>query len=320
MMWLAIVVVLVAVGSYANSLPNGFLMDDHYNVVENAEIRSLGNIGRIFSHPVGAGSDSSYERRINQNYWRPLVLTSYALDHQIWGLNAIGYHLTNVLLHALVCLLLFLLVHRLTERRTAASAAALLFALHPVHTEVVNLVTYRTELMAALFVLAALLVNATSNRRLGIDLIALPLLYALGLLSKETAVTLPGWLLLQDFACGRLSFVVPRALLRRGARTYVPLLLCLIGYFAVRAALVQAPAMDFFSGLTAWERAWSMLKIYGLYIRLMLWPWPLLTFYDWTVMRPAVSLADAGPGWAWGRCCSLGFSSCDGGDAHAGPG
>ena len=74
-----------ALFSYANTLQNGFAMDDRYNVVENEQIRSLAGVPGLFAQPVGAGSSDSYDRRIGQGFWRPLTLTSYALDYVCGG-------------------------------------------------------------------------------------------------------------------------------------------------------------------------------------------------------------------------------------------
>jgi len=286
-----VTVLAVAVGVFANSLGNGFAMDDAYNVVANEQIRSLRSIPALFTRQWGADAPTRYHQAINRAYWRPLVAASFALDHRLWGLRPAGYHLTNVLLHAAVSLLVLLLVLRLTGSGWGAAAGALIFALHPVHTEAVNLVSYRTELLAALFVTAALALHGRAGRRRPWELAALLLLYALGLASKEMAVTLPGWLLLQDLALGRPGRG-GAGWLRRAAWTYAPLVLCLAGYLALRAATLDHAGSDFFHGLEPGLRALSVLKIYLHYVRLMLLPWPLLPFYDWTVLPPATSYGD----------------------------
>lgn len=285
-------------GAYANSLANGFAMDDAYNVVANEQIRSLRGVPALFTRQWGADAPTRYHQRINRAYWRPLVAASFALDHSLWGLRPAGYHLTNVLLHAVVSLLVLVIVLRLTGSRWGAVAGALAFALHPVHTEVVNLISYRTELLAALFVTAAVALagHGRAGPRRPWAPLALLLLYALGLASKETAVTLPGWLLLQELVLLREpGGDASRRPLNRAqlAWTYAPLVLCLAGYLALRAATLDRAGSDFFFGLEPGLRVLSVLKIYLHYVQLMLLPWPLLPFYDWTVLPPATSCGDA---------------------------
>lgn len=291
-------VVVLAVATYANTLANGFVMDDHYNVVENGAIRRLAAVPQFFTNPLAHGARRDYDRQINQAYWRPLALTSYALDYSVWQLEPLGYHLTNVLLHAGVSLLVLLLLLHLGLAPPGAVAAGVLFALHPVHTEVVNLITYRTELLAAAFVLLALLVAVRWGQRADPWI---PVLFACGLASKETAVTLPLWLLLLDFSGAvRPSSVPwsPKSIDLLGARPpglvrrYLPLALVLLGYLLLRHLLLQSSAIDFFAELSAEQRLLSVAKIYYRYLQLLVFPWPLIPFYDWTVLAPASGWAD----------------------------
>ncbi len=304
----ALLVALVALLAYANNLPNGFAMDDGYNVVDNALVRDLSNVPTFFTQPLGANADDAYSRQINSGYWRPLVLTSYALDHAVWGLDPFGFHLTNDLLHALVSALVVLLVFRLLTLTPAtgppsapgapgtraapalpfAVAAGLWFAVHPVHTEAVDLVTYRTELLATLFAALALLTLLRDPARRPRTLALVALLYAAGLASKETAVTLPGWLFLTELATR-----TQRPLLRRPTwALYAALALVLAGYLALRAHLLTPTDIRFFGDLEAPLVALSVASIYGEYVRLLLAPWPLTPFYDWTILPPAASLTD----------------------------
>ncbi|MBN2489608.1 MAG: hypothetical protein JXQ29_02005, partial [Planctomycetes bacterium] len=110
------------------------------------------------------------------NYYRPVIALSYMLDTFFWGrtqkwhefaksgarselkwerLNPVGFHLTNVLVHALNSLLVFLLVRSLCRRHWVALAAGVLFAVHPIHTESVTWIAGRTDVMATTFYLAA---------------------------------------------------------------------------------------------------------------------------------------------------------------------
>ena len=290
---LALLPAAAALLTYANTLPNGFVADDHYNVERNPTIRRLADIPSHFARPWASHATGKLDREINQNYWRPLSSTTFALEHALHGGRPWAYHLSNALLHALCVGLLALLLLGLVDSPSGALLGALFFAVHPVHSETVNLLTYRTELLATAACLGALLVHASSSLRRGTRTALVCLLYACGLAAKESAVTLPAWLFLFDLVrVGRGG-----AHLRELARTYLPLAALLAGYLALRAHLLQAQALPFFGDLGPGLRFLSVMKIYLLYVRLLLVPWPLLPFYDWTVLPPAASIAD-GEAWA----------------------
>lgn len=288
-LWAALAVAVVAFMAYANNLGNGFAMDDRYTVLGNPGIRSLANLPRFFVSSWGQ-AQQGFDNAINQGYWRPLSEVALALDFRLHELRPLGYHLTNNLLHAAASALTFLLLCRLGLGLFGATIGGLWFAVHTVHTEAVNLITYRTELLSCLFAIAAVYVGAHEQRSWRRALAAAGL-YALGLMAKETAVTAPVILLWIDLV--RAERRLPRLQdLKDMARIQAPLFLVLLLYFAVRARLVQTTALPFFAGLPAHLTAASVMSIYETYVRLLFLPWPLLHFYDWTVLPPAQSLTD----------------------------
>lgn len=274
----------VALLAYGNNLSNGFAMDDGYNVVQNESIRSLADVPSYFTSAWGATASEEYDQALNRSYWRPMSTVSFAVDYAVYGLRPWGWHLTNNLLHGAVSMLVLLLMLRLGTSLPAALAGGLLFALHPLHTEAVDLVTYRTELLATLFSLLAIIVHLAPERRRWTGVLV-ALLYAAGLASKETAVTLPGWILLLDLARGErrlASLALPQA----------GLAAVLVAYLALRNALLPGTSIHFFAGLDGGLVFMSVMKIYLLYVRLLILPWPLTPFYDWTILPPASSMWD----------------------------
>ncbi|MCK4738952.1 MAG: hypothetical protein KAT46_03295, partial [Deltaproteobacteria bacterium] len=145
--------------------------------------------------------------------WHPLTLLSFGLDYQLWGLNPFGYHLTNLILHALNTILVAVLTMQILERIyvveekliksfTTILVTTLLFALHPTHVESVAWVSERKDLLCAFFFLLSLItyLKWVQNKALFRSGYALSLLFfALALLSKPMAVTLPFVLLILDF-------------------------------------------------------------------------------------------------------------------------
>ena len=143
----------VAFFIFASTFSNPFLHDDIAIIGENPLVRESGRILEAFRHDYWAVLETN-ERR--DRLYRPLTITSLALNHALGGLNPVGYRVVNALFHVLACLALFWLCIRFGLSRNAAGAVSLLFALHPVHTEAVNAVVARADLMAAVGVFGGL--------------------------------------------------------------------------------------------------------------------------------------------------------------------
>lgn len=161
----------IALAVYANTLGHGFAYDDFWYLVNNPTVRSLDQAVRFFSKPA---DDYRF-------HYRPLTVLSFSLDYALAGLRPWFYHAENILLHALVTLLVYLVLRPLGEQ--TAWLAAALFAVLPVHTEVVANVASRSELLASALGLAALW------QRDRPWLAAALLLFAL--LAKESPVAIP---------------------------------------------------------------------------------------------------------------------------------
>ncbi len=190
--FLCCLLVLLVLIVFGPSLTHDFVWDDHGLIVQNPDIHVEGHWARPFLRSfwqTGANTEDP-----TRSFYRPLVSISYRLDYLVWGLNPMGYHLTNLLLHATVTCLVYLLGLRLLEGRTPAFVAAALFAVHPSHVENVVWISGRTDLLSALFVLAALLAfpHGDNRSRLGWrPVAAVSLFYLLALLGKEMALSAP---------------------------------------------------------------------------------------------------------------------------------
>ncbi len=182
----ALVVLLLVVGLvYANNFFAGFVSDDKMLIVEKQA---------FFSHPgssikILALSDAPLGEKTP--YYRPVNTLSYMLDHYLWGLHPFWYHLENILLHALVVMLFYLLLMEVFEDGRLAFLAALLFAVYPVNAEAVDLISARNTLLCAAFSLFSLLL--LSKRGFKWTILSL-LSYILALMSKEPAVIIPFFL------------------------------------------------------------------------------------------------------------------------------
>ncbi|MEE9911974.1 MAG: tetratricopeptide repeat protein [Deltaproteobacteria bacterium] len=171
--------------------------DDHIYVTENRHIQS----GITLTGLHWAFSTTYAE------FWHPLTWLSLMLDYQLYGLNAGGYHLTNLLLHIMSTLLLFWLFHRMTGALWKSAFIAALFALHPLHVESVAWVSERKDVLSAFFWMLTLCLYVYYTEKPVIKRYWLVLLcFACGLMSKSMVVTLPVVLILLDYwPLGRLQ-------------------------------------------------------------------------------------------------------------------
>ncbi len=196
---LAIVLLGTAVLVFAGAIDHDFTnWDDGEYVVGNRAIERLDAAGvREMFRPSS----------VVVGNWAPLTILSYAVDYSLWGRRPFGYHLTNVLLHALAVVLLFLLLDRILSRGdpdaslAPAAIAAALFAIHPVQVESVAWIAERKNVLGMVFLLAAFLawLRATTPRlRPGAYLVFL-FLFAAALLAKAQGVFLPPLLVLYEW-------------------------------------------------------------------------------------------------------------------------
>lgn len=197
--------------TYAAALTAGFTADDFFIL---ARLKAANGLQHA----------TSYFRAGFFEYYRPAAFVSHALDWSLWGAEAFGFHLTNVLLHTGSAVLVWALGRRFLDG-AAPVAAALLFALHPGSHEAVYWIAARFDLLATFFTLLALL--CLNGRTMG-GRIAGWVAFGVALLSKESAISLliiaPAW-----------DVWVDRRDWRTTARRLVPLLLVAAAYLAVRS-------------------------------------------------------------------------------------
>ncbi|HMC83410.1 MAG TPA: tetratricopeptide repeat protein [Candidatus Polarisedimenticolia bacterium] len=287
--------VLLSFLLYGNTLSNAFVHDDKPLVAENRLIREPGGLGRIFSSGYWTTGDQSVPE-----LYRPVAVATLALNHFLGGANPIGYHLINILLHACVCALVYGLALELSAGTAVAWAGALLFAVHPVHTEAVAPVVGRTEILAAGFFLSALLLDRIAQRRTARRyrfLAGASLCYLAALFSKENAVAFPAVLLLTDL-------VLPsggdyRQVLRRRSWEYGLYLSATVVYLGARYAVlggivrsITKPIDNPILAADSWTGFLTALIAAGKYVGLLLWPLHLSADYSRDQIPLATGLFD----------------------------
>ncbi len=192
--------ILIGLIVYSNTLKNTLFWDDDDNIVNNVYIKSFRYLPQIFlSNQIeGVGQKS--------NQYRPLLLLSYSLEYHVFGINPFIYHFDNMMLHIINSILIFYLVQDLIKKSTIKWKlkfwnstgtslkptvlipffSATLFLTHPVQTEAVSYVAGRTDLLALIFMLSAIMFYLRKK-----SWVFIGFFYILSILSKETAIILP---------------------------------------------------------------------------------------------------------------------------------
>jgi len=196
--------VLAGLAIYENSLGNPFHYDDQLSVEDNRNIRTIGNIPGFFTDPGTMTADPS-----KAGHYRPLVVTSYAINYAIGGLNPVAYHITNLVFHVGSAFLVFLIMRAMLRGMDqvvlAAPAAGLIFLVHPFNSEAVNYITARSSVMSGFFYLLGFYcwVRFREGKPLtSIFYLTSLLAFVAGMLSKEVVITLPIVLWLYDLYFG----------------------------------------------------------------------------------------------------------------------
>jgi tetratricopeptide (TPR) repeat protein len=136
----------------------------------------------------------------HNDLWNPLVWLSFMFDYKLFGLNAGGYHVTNLILHILSSLLLFWLFHRRTGAIWKSAFVAAFFALHPLHVESVAWVSERKDTLSAFFWMLTLCLYVRYTEKPAVKRYLFVLFsFACALMSKPMAVTLPVVMILLDY-------------------------------------------------------------------------------------------------------------------------
>ena len=265
----AVLAIVLSFALFGNGIGGNFVFDDTIVVVGNPFINEqLDGFGKIFTTPYFA-----YQPR--PGLYRPLTIASYSLNSFIFGFSPVGFHVVNILLHALTSFLVFILFYRVGGKITAF-AGFLFFIFLPVHVEAVTSIVGRAEILSLLFTVGALILALKQRYVFASGL------FFLGLLSKEMAVSfLPIFLFLEflwhkksvkavskDF----LYFIPPLVL-------YSVLRYVALGKYFLKndATFVYNPIKfaPFLSGIL------TSFKVFYLYLEKIFFPYSLSTDYSY---------------------------------------
>jgi len=181
-------VFFVAFAQYTNTFKHDYAWDDAIVLTENSRVqKGLTNVPELFENIKTMKTEHRYG-------YRPITLLSFAAEVQFWGLSPKAGHVGNTIYYALLCVLIFyFLRHFFPDREMEMLIITLLFAVHPLHTEVVANIKSRDEILVMLFGIAGLLqFRKFINSYKVIPFLLALLAFLLAFLSKENAITFGG--------------------------------------------------------------------------------------------------------------------------------
>jgi protein O-mannosyl-transferase len=271
--WICVGLVILTWAVFIQTLRYDFVnYDDPHYVYQNTRIISginVANVAWAFTH-------------VHSENWHPLTTITHMLDCQLHGLNAGWHHFTNVFLHCLAVVLLFVALERMTGALWRSAFVSAVFAVHPLHVESVAWISERKDVLSALFFMLTLLAYLHYTRAPSIGrYVTVGLVFAFGLMAKPMLVTLPFVLLLLDYwPLGRFEARRSNTVrqLKRLVLEKVPLI-TLSAVSSIVTFLAQRGAIGWTEQLPMSERISNAFVAYVVYVRQMFWPARLAVFY-----------------------------------------
>jgi hypothetical protein len=267
--WIWLLPILV----YIDTLGNGYVLDDKGLLIDNLMTeKGLAGLNHIFASGFRATLQTP-----DFEFYRPLPKAIFALIWWISPANPLLPHLVNVILFAAICyLVLVFLTESLKVSHETAVAATLLFALHPIHTEVVANSKGLDELLAAFFILLALKQSLQTGNSVS-NGVKIFIYMTLGMLSKESAVVFAGLLPLCMWFVNGYSF-------KQIVIKTSPALFSIFTVLGIRLVVLKNtsievnPLLNFFAGIdNPLLRIWNALYMQTVYIGKLILPYPLLS-------------------------------------------
>jgi len=300
------VTIVVACLAYARTLGFDLVWDDLGLLAYIEQVRAEGGWPALLR--------AEFRLDVPYGYYRPLILTSLAVDQTLSGDGVRLFHLHNVVLHAVNSGLVLLVARRWLGASLGAVIAGLLFAIHPVHVESVAFVSGRTDLLAATWILVAVLAWSRRDRMwTPRRLVLFGGAFLLALLAKEVALVLPVALVLIDLA-GLRDADRQEPWLQRNRPWLAAMGAALVVYCGLRFIVADVgfgmlggpAAVDQVAQVSRMRDDPALLpRIWLGYGRLLVWPWPLNAFHTasglgllWPLVATALLGALAATSWS----------------------
>jgi len=265
-----LLIAFLGIVAYANSINGQFVYDDKGLVRDNVYIRNPSYVSKFFTKDIFAGAGAK------SNFYRPIQMISYTINHYFSGTGVRGYHITNITLHILVSFCVFWLLSLIFRNGFIPLFSSLLFVVHPVHVGVVSYVAGRADSLAVLFMLLSLIFCVKyiySQEALFLWLI--PVFFVCSLLSKESALVLPLFIVLCHYSLSQ-----PSGEKRLRKRTFLPVLGISGAYVLYRQIFLKALFDNMPSGTTFFQRIPGFFVAMTNYGRLLIFPFGLHMDYE----------------------------------------
>jgi len=284
-----LILVVVSFGIYANSLQGDFVWDDTELFIKNYDRWQWNNLKELLTV-----QDNLFGSNDN-GFYRPLPNLTFLLDRYIWGRQPFGFHLTNIVFHVLSTITVFFLARVLLASFYAGLAAGLIFAVHPIHTEVVAWINGRNNVLSSLFYLISFYFyirhrDTDSRKFYAVSLAAL----AASLFSKEYAVTLPFLMLLYEISYSS-PFPVRKVFLYKLGRTWFGYFFIFAGYAVIRSMVLSGGPPINLHLQSLGIRLFNVPKILLAYIKLLILPLNLNILHPVSFVWPSFSFRFLSP-------------------------
>lgn len=265
---LVVLALILAAVSYLNTLGYAFVYDDIPQIIQNPRVHTWEHAPRLFVEHVWSQISGQ-----PGNYYRPFFEFWFLVNYSLFGLHTAGWHLTTVLVHLLVTVLVYLLLKRVVGDRLTAAIATVLFAVHPTHIESVAWVSGVTDPLCAAFGVGSLLayVKYRQEGRRSTMLWSVAL-YAGAMLVKETAALIPALMLAYDWLL-RGERDVAAAFKR-----YLPFAAAGVAYIAMRQYVLHGMAHP--ESYPLRDILLTLPTFLWFYVRELIWPIGLSVFHD----------------------------------------
>ena len=279
----ALVIAIVALVVSISGLMNGFAFDDVHVIIKNPRLHTL-------AQPWGLFVETYWRAEMGSMLYRPLTMVVFAIQWVIGNGSPLPYHLTSILLYAVLSAAVYRLAELVMSRR-AAFAAAAVFAVHPVHVEAVANVVGQAELWVALILvgLVAWYIRVRKDGTLGPrQTVLLALGYLAACSFKEHAIVLPALLLAAEFSVVEDSRSTG-ARLRALVPVFVAMGIAGAAFVFARYTVLHGVAIDstapILKGQAFGTRFFTMLGVVTEWVRLMVWPMSLSADYSYPRIR-----------------------------------
>ncbi|MBK9730234.1 MAG: tetratricopeptide repeat protein [Chitinophagaceae bacterium] len=280
-----IIISLIALLLYGNTLYNQYALDDGMVILENKFVtQGISGIPDIITHDSFYGAIGN-SKNLSGGRYRPLSLIAFAIENTLFGNNAFVHHFFNLLFYVCTCIVLLLFLRKFIFKQYPAAAfiAALLFTVHPIHTEAVANIKSRDEVMSLFFLLLTLyyLLEFITVSKKQIHIFLSVVFFALALLSKENGIIFIGIIpvTLYFFSLKRVSEITLQSIPYWGVAAL---------YFLLRSSVLVVNHKEITEVMdnpyvlaSLADKYATMLYVLLRYVQLLFWPHPLSYDYSY---------------------------------------